>query len=503
MRGIGRACCRLLSRARPGRLHDQAAVRQERAGGPVQPHGLREAPRGRARLPALAQVVEAEDPHRVPEHDLLRQRRLRDRVGRTDLLRPRPQPRLRQPGRPLAPRCSTRPAVRAARRHRLVALRLRPGRAPAGATQRAQLRAARRCSSRATSPGRSTRGRRRRCRPATASSRRPRRSPSLGRLLRRLGAASRCRPLRRPARVRRRPQVKTTLDLDLQQAAVRRSEPLSAERARRRRSWRSKTRPARSARWSAGATTRKPVQPRHPGPAPARLGVQGLRPRRRAEEGHLARLVWTSKQKVFTVPHSGGKEIFVVNNYEGAYVGLEHADRRDRLLRQLGLRRSRARRSGTRRIARLAHAHGHPHAALAQPRDDARRPQQGVTPLDMAHAYETLAHGGQRVSGTLGAEQRPARSDPRGRRGSRQQRDRASTTDRPRSASSPKTSPQTETRCSRRDRERHRDAARRSAGSRPARPARPRTTATPGSSASTRSTRSPCGSAIPTSSGRC
>ena len=26
----------------------------------------------------------------------------------------------------------------------------------------------------------------------------------------------------------------------------------------------------------------------------------------------------------------------------------------------------------------------------------------GVTPLDMAHAYETIAHGGQRVSGTLG-----------------------------------------------------------------------------------------------------
>ncbi len=25
----------------------------------------------------------------------------------------------------------------------------------------------------------------------------------------------------------------------------------------------------------------------------------------------------------------------------------------------------------------------------------------GVTPLDMAHAYETIAHGGERVSGTM------------------------------------------------------------------------------------------------------
>jgi penicillin-binding protein 1A len=29
--------------------------------------------------------------------------------------------------------------------------------------------------------------------------------------------------------------------------------------------------------------------------------------------------------------------------------------------------------------------------------------KQGVTPLDMAHAYETIATGGNRVYGTLGA----------------------------------------------------------------------------------------------------
>jgi penicillin-binding protein 1A len=31
----------------------------------------------------------------------------------------------------------------------------------------------------------------------------------------------------------------------------------------------------------------------------------------------------------------------------------------------------------------------------------------GVTPMDMAHAYETIAHGGQRISGTLGAAGEP------------------------------------------------------------------------------------------------
>ncbi len=95
LRGIGRAFYQDVAQGgdRPGRLDDRPAVRQERAPGAEQAHGLREAARGRARLPPDAQVVQGEDPHRVPELDLLRQRRLRDRVGRAHLLRPRPQPR--------------------------------------------------------------------------------------------------------------------------------------------------------------------------------------------------------------------------------------------------------------------------------------------------------------------------------------------------------------------------------------------------------------------------
>ena len=75
-------------RRRAGRLHDRAAVRQERAAGPGAPHDLREAARGRARLPPLPSVEEGQDHHRVPQHDLLRERRLRHRGGGADVLRP-------------------------------------------------------------------------------------------------------------------------------------------------------------------------------------------------------------------------------------------------------------------------------------------------------------------------------------------------------------------------------------------------------------------------------
>ena len=74
-------------RLAPGRLDDRPAVRQERPLRAGQPDGPREAPRGRARLPPHPPVEEAEDPHRVSELDLLRQRRLRRRVRRARVLR--------------------------------------------------------------------------------------------------------------------------------------------------------------------------------------------------------------------------------------------------------------------------------------------------------------------------------------------------------------------------------------------------------------------------------
>ena len=100
--GIGRAAVagHPQPERRPGRLDDHRAVRQERARRPGQPHRLPEVPRGGARLPARAPLEQGQDPHRVPEHDLLRRGRLRDRGRRAHLLRRRP-PRLRHRGRAL------------------------------------------------------------------------------------------------------------------------------------------------------------------------------------------------------------------------------------------------------------------------------------------------------------------------------------------------------------------------------------------------------------------
>jgi penicillin-binding protein 1A len=110
--------------------------------------------------------------------------------------------------------------------------------------------------------------------------------------------------------------------------------------------------------------------------------------------------VWTSKEKVFVVPSSAGKEKFVVHNDEGAYVGertltnaLAYSD--NSVFAEVGLD------VGTRRIARLAHRMGITTPISSNPSMTIGGLTVGVTPIDMAHAYETIAHGGQRVSGTL------------------------------------------------------------------------------------------------------
>src|SRR3954451_8146137 len=112
----------------PGRLDDHPAVREERPARAEPADALPEAARGGARVPPDAQVVEGEDPHRVPELDLLRQRRLRDRVGGAHLLRPRP-PRLRDARDAVRERAAPGGGGAAGRR-RGEPERLRPGRTP-------------------------------------------------------------------------------------------------------------------------------------------------------------------------------------------------------------------------------------------------------------------------------------------------------------------------------------------------------------------------------------
>ena len=137
------------------------------------------------------------------------------------------------------------------------------------------------------------------------------------------------------------------------------------------------------------------------------------------EHGHSAGETYPSAPQLFVVPHSGGKEHFSVHNYNNNYLG-SCSIHGDDPLRQLGLRPARhehlpgdrTRRSSLNQIEpqRTATAHdmgittditgGH----KANPAMILGGLIEGVTPLEMAHAFSTLADDGDRVSGTLAAD---------------------------------------------------------------------------------------------------
>ncbi len=118
------------------------------------------------------------------------------------------------------------------------------------------------------------------------------------------------------------------------------------------------------------------------------------------EDGISPDSVWTSKEKTFIVPNTDGREKFVVHNDEGNYTGentltgaTTFSD--NSIYAEVGLK------VGTQRIARLAHRMGITTPLSTNPAMTIGGLTVGVTPLDMAHAYETIAHDGQRVSGTM------------------------------------------------------------------------------------------------------
>ena len=217
------------------------------------------------------------------------------------------------------------------------------------------------------------------------------------------------------------------------------------------------------------------------------------------EAGISPESVWPSKEKTFYVHVPGGVEKFVVHNDEGAYTGentltgaIAYSD--NSIFAEVGLK------VGTERIARLAHRMGITTPLSTNPAMTIGGLTIGVTPLDMAHAYETIAHGGERVSGSLAEAEAPvgiqevqAGSEPlpdNSRRDINQVRTRRVL---------PPKSPPRRPRCWRRCSSTAPAKPPRSASSPPARPAPPPTTATHGSWAGTPSTRSPCGSATRTS----
>jgi penicillin-binding protein 1A len=99
---------------------------------------------------------------------------------------------------------------------------------------------------------------------------------------------------------------------------------------------------------------------------------------------------------VFKVPHSK-HEYFVVNNYEGSYTGsntlagaMTVSD--NSIYAAVGIH------VGTRRIAHLAERMGIRTPVSHNYAMTLGGLHQGVTPLDMAHAYETFATGGKLVT---------------------------------------------------------------------------------------------------------
>ncbi|MGH2911798.1 MAG: penicillin-binding transpeptidase domain-containing protein, partial [Solirubrobacteraceae bacterium] len=124
------------------------------------------------------------------------------------------------------------------------------------------------------------------------------------------------------------------------------------------------------------------------------------------EDGISPDSTWSSRLKIFTVPGTGGKEKFVVHNDEGAYTGSDTltgatAFSDNSIYAEVGLR------VGTHRIAHLAHRMGITTPISTNPAMTIGGLNVGVTPLDMAHAYETIAHGGNRVSGSLASDFQP------------------------------------------------------------------------------------------------
>jgi penicillin-binding protein 1A len=126
-------------------------------------------------------------------------------------------------------------------------------------------------------------------------------------------------------------------------------------------------------------------------------------------QGVSVNSVWESKKVTFDVPKS--KEIFTVNNYEGAYSGITTLGRAitfsdNSVFAQVGIK------IGTRKIAELAERMGIRSNVSSNWAMTLGGLKKGVTPLDMAHAYETFASGGDLVFGTLS----PGSDNPRDER---------------------------------------------------------------------------------------
>jgi penicillin-binding protein 1A len=120
------------------------------------------------------------------------------------------------------------------------------------------------------------------------------------------------------------------------------------------------------------------------------------------KKGYAAGSLWPSRKRVFTVPGTKGHEKFVVNNFESKYAGsqtlaggLTYSD--NAVFSAVGIS------VGPKKIADLAERMGIRTPVSSNYAMTLGGLHEGVTPLDMAHAYETFIEHGRRIGGTLGA----------------------------------------------------------------------------------------------------
>ncbi len=120
------------------------------------------------------------------------------------------------------------------------------------------------------------------------------------------------------------------------------------------------------------------------------------------EQGISPDTVYSSQPKTlpFQAPGVKAPQAFEVHNYDDSYLGsasiataTTYSD--NSVYAELGLD------VGTENIAKTAQAMGIETPISTNPAMILGGLEQGVTPLDMAHAFQTLAHDGQRVSGTM------------------------------------------------------------------------------------------------------
>ncbi|MGI9081298.1 MAG: transglycosylase domain-containing protein [Thermoleophilaceae bacterium] len=120
---------------------------------------------------------------------------------------------------------------------------------------------------------------------------------------------------------------------------------------------------------------------------------------RALQDGVSPEATFTSQKKVFPLANSGSEK-FVVNNYEDSYAGvasLRSATARsdNSVYAELGLK------VGPKRIAALAQKMGLDTRVSTNPAMTLGGLAEGLTPLELAYAYSTIANKGVRVSGTL------------------------------------------------------------------------------------------------------